>query len=423
MKRQLFLALMALVGLTACGDNAEQSKVDSSVSEVAATTESLKEFKEPASVPVATPGLTPAPLKAEPIGIIKKLAVPYPENWIVAHDAAFFHFLEGKLFVIDPTAETVAEQVKGQISISFIGQFVQGTARPEMYVAETFYTRGTRGTRTDVVTIWSKEDLAPIAEIILPTKRSNTMPQRYALQLINNDKFLLVFNLTPATSVTVIDLDSREVVNEVPIPGCSLIYPTGPSGFSSICSNGGFYTVQLDQKGQVASKERIAPFFDTDKTPLFEKPAIINGIAYFPTFSGNVQPIDLNGTVPAIGELWSLTSDDEKKQGWRPGGWQLNETDDQGRMYILMHPEGYNGSHKDGGPEVWVFDVAKGQRVQRIKLENWGVSLAVTHGANPTMVVTNANMLLDVYDANSGSFQQTLSDIVMETPFVVYGAE
>lgn len=423
MKRHLFLALLALVGLAACGDNAEQPKVDSSVSEVAVASESLEESKEPASIPAVTPGLTPAPLKAEPIGIINKLAVPYPEHWIIAHDAAFFHFVEGKLFVIDPTAETVGEQMKGQISISFIGQFIQGTARPEMYVAETFYSRGTRGVRTDVVTIWSKDELAPIAEIILPTKRSNTMPERYALQLINDDKFLLVFNLTPATSVTVIDLDSREVVNEVPIPGCSLIYPTGPSGFSSICSNGGFYTVQLDQKGQVASNERIAPFFDTDKTPLFEKPAIINGVAYFPTFSGNVQLIDLNGTVPEIGELWSLTSDDEKKKGWRPGGWQLNGTDDQGRMYILMHPEGHNGTHKDGGPEVWVYDVTERKRVQRIKLENWGVSLAVTRGTNPVMVVTNANMQLDVYDANSGSFQQTLSDIVMETPFVVYGTE
>ncbi|MEE8528592.1 MAG: amine dehydrogenase large subunit [Gammaproteobacteria bacterium] len=357
---------------------------------------------------------------AEKPGKVEQLPASYPDHWVIAHDVAFFHMLEGKMMVLDADAETAAQQFKGMVNSSFIGQFTQSAARSEMYVAETFHSRGVRGERTDVVTIYDKATLAPVGEIILPGgKRSITMPEKYALQLIDEDMMLLVFNLFPATSVTVVDVAARKVLNEIPIPGCALIYPTGKRGFSSLCSNNRFFSVALDEYGIVLEKFRSEPFFDSNEDPLFEKPVIADGIAYFQSFHGTVYPVDLRLNHPEIGDTWSLVS--ETDQGWRPGGWQLNAVHGS-TLYILMHPDGHNGSHKDGGPEVWVFDLESHQRRARIELKNWGISLMVTPDANPLMVVTNAEMALDVYHATTGEYLRTLGPHAQETPFVVYQA-
>lgn len=361
-----------------------------------------------------------AQLAPEPFGQVKTLPVPYPDHWVIAHDAAFFHMSAGKMVVLDADAKTQPEQFKGMFDTSLIGSFAQATTRAEMYVAETFYSRGTRGVRTDVVTIYDKATLAPIGEIILPGgKKASTMPEKYSLQLIDNEKLLLVFNLTPATSVTVVDIVKRRVIHEVPIPGCSLVYPTGKRGFSSLCSNGSMYSVQLDKRGKVAKKHRIDAFFDVDNAPLFEKPVYIKGVAYFPSFLGKVQPIDMRKSKPELKASWSLLTEDERKSGWRPGGWQLNASDAKGRMYILMHPKGKNGSHKDGGSEVWVFDVKKKKRVEKIVLKTWGVSISVTQDESPLMLVTNAEMGIDVYQVKSGEYQHSMA-FGQETPFVVH---
>ncbi len=361
-----------------------------------------------------------AAFTAETLGRVEQLPSSYPDHWVIAHDAAFFHMLEGRMVVLDADAETAAQQFKGMVNSSFIGQFAQSVSRSEMYVAETFYSRGVRGERTDVVTIYDKATLAPVAEVILPGgKRSSSMPEKYALQLIDNERMLLVFNLTPATSVTVVDVAARKVLNEIPTPGCVLIYPTGKRGFSSLCSNGRFFGVVLDEDGEVVEKYRSEPFFDSNVDPLFEKPVIVDGVGYFQTFTGVVYPVDLSSTRPVVGDAWSLVG--EADEGWRPGGWQLNAVNGS-NLYILMHPEGYNGSHKDGGPEVWVFDLHSRQRRARIKLKTWGVSVMVTPDQKPLMVVTNAEMALDAYSATTGEYLRTLGPHAQETPFVVYQA-
>lgn len=362
-----------------------------------------------------------AEIKPEPIGVIEKLPAQYPAHWLMVHDAAFFHMSDGKMVLLDADAETQPTQYQGMLNSSGIGQYNFSVQRKEHYVAQTFWSRGHRGTRTDVISIYDFENLALVGEVELPGgKRSQTMPEKFALQLIDGDRFLLIFNLTPATSVSVVDLEKREVINEVQIPGCALAYPTGKRGFSSMCSDGALLTTLLDKDGQTKSQQRGKPFFNVDEEPMFEKPAMVGGKAYFPSFRGSMQPVGLNGNSPSIKKSWSLVSDEERAAGWRPGGLQLLDSDAKGRIYILMHPEGYNGSHKDGGPEVWVFDPRKKKRLQRIKLKTHGVSLAVTQDKNPILVVTNAEMNLDVYSADNGEYVRTLSDFGQETPFVVY---
>ena len=241
-------------------------------------------------------------LKPEIPGSVNVLPARYPGHWVLVHDATFFHMLEGRMILIDPRATTLAAQYKGMFNISFMGNFAQASTRPEMYATEIFYSRGNRGQRTDVLTIIDKATLKPVGEVVLPGDKSfRGMPERYALTLIDNEKFLLVFNLNPATSVTVIDIARRVIVSEVDIPGCSLVFPTGRRGFSSICANGGVLSTQLDADGKLASQQRLDPFFSVADAPIFERPAIIGGIAYFPDFLGDIHPLDLNGAVAAPG--------------------------------------------------------------------------------------------------------------------------
>ena len=361
-----------------------------------------------------------AELAPEPLGNVQTLPVPYPKHWVIAHDAAFFHMSAGKMVVLDTLAKNQPEQFKGMFDASLVGAFVESTVRSEMYVAETFYSRGSRGEKTDVITIYDKASLIPIDEIELPgAKRASTLPERFALQLIDNDKLLLIFNLTPATSVTVVDIVNRKVLNEVAIPGCSLIYPTGKRGFSSLCSNGSMYSVQLDRSGKVTTKNQLKTFFDVDSDPLFEKPVYVKDVAYFPSFFGEIQPINMKRSRPTLEKRWSLLSDKERKSGWRPGGWQLNGVDSKGYMYILMHPNGKNGSHKDGGSEVWVFDVKKKKRIKKIALKTWGISIAITLNDSALMLVTNAEMGIDVYNLKDAAYMHSIS-FGQETPFLIH---
>jgi methylamine dehydrogenase heavy chain len=364
------------------------------------------------------------PLTPEDPGAINSLPAKYPSHWVLVHDAAFFHMLEGRVIVIDAAADTLARQYKGMFNVSFMGNIAQATTRPELYATEIFYTRGTRGKRTDVLTIFDKSNLKAIGEVVLPGDKSfRGMPERYAVTLIDNEKLLLVFNLNPATSVSVIDIIKRTILSEVSTPGCSLIYPTGTRGFSSLCSNGGILTTQLDPAGRIISQQRLDPFFSVADAPVFERPAIIDGIAYFPDFLGDIHPVDLNGAVAIPAPPWPLVTVEERNTGWRPSGIGIIDTDMAGNFYVIMQTGGHEGSQGEGGREVWVVHAQSKKRLRRITLQTQGLSLGVTKDRDPLLVVTNTDMNLDVYGANSGAYIRTISGFGQETPLMLFGAQ
>ena len=362
-----------------------------------------------------------AELQPEPMGVIKTLPATWPAHWIIAHDAAFFHMSDGKMIVLDADSDDPHQRFKGFMNSSFIGMFVQARTRPEIYVAETFRSRGTRGERTDVLTIYDKTTLGPVGEVVIPPKRSSNMPTDYNLRLVDGEKLALIYNFTPAQSVSVVDVVAREFLAEIPIPGCALTYPMGGRAFSSVCSDGSMLTVTIGPDGQQTTSSRTERFFDNDDDPMMEKAAMHDGIAYFPTFLGNIYPVDLNGAMPVVGNSWSMIDDEEG--GWRPGGLQLAASDAGGNLYFLMHPEGREGSHKDPGIEVWVFDGEAESRVKRISLELPAISISVTRDEEPLLVATNVNMEIDVYDATSGEHLRTLGDFGQETPLILRASQ
>jgi len=367
----------------------------------------------------------PPPLAIEPTGIVETLPANYPASWFLVHDIGFFHMSDGKVYVIDTAAPTLAQQVKGTFNVSMIGNVLQSAPRSEIYATETFHARGTRGERTDVLTIWDQTTLSPKGEVILPgNKRFQGMPERYALLLIDDDRWLGVANFSPATSVTLIDLDSRKIIGEVATPGCALVYPTGKRGFSSLCADGRLLSTELAADGSVAKQTRTEPFFNSDTSPIFERPTRVGNTLYFPSIAGLVYPVDVSGPVAKVGEPWNLVPEAERAKNWAPAGIGLIDHDDQGRFYIIMHPDAIDGSYQGGGPEVWVYDAAAKKRVQRIALKSWGLGLAVSRGKDPVLMVVNpADMSLEMYNAGSGEYIKTISDFGQETPLMVRGAQ
>ena len=356
----------------------------------------------------------------DPPNLNHRLPASYPEHWLVVHDATFFHMREGRILFVDPQAETVGGQVRGMLSADFMATYEQSPLRQEHYVVESFFSRGGRGgERTDVVTIYDSASLAVEGEVIIPPKRYSGMPGFFASALVDDDRLLVVYNFTPSQSLTVVDLEKREFVAEHGIAGCALAIPTGTAGVTSICSDGAFLTTSFSEGGAKASSVRTDAVIGTED-PMFEKAGLSSGVGYFPTFAGDFLPVDLSGEAAVPGERWAAVTEQERASGWRPGGLQLVAADRLGRLYLLMHPEGREGSHKDGGNEVWVFDPQAKQRIARIPLASWGISIGLSNTAKPLLVVTTGDLQLEAYDPDTGQLIKTLA-VETQTSFIMRG--
>jgi methylamine dehydrogenase heavy chain len=281
-----------------------------------------------------------------------------------------------------------------------------------IYSPETYFSRGTRGVRTDVVTLYDPAHLAPVGEIVVPPKRSSNMPMMANAQLTDDGRFLLIYNFTPAQSVTVVDTKARKFVGEVETSGCALIYPTGPRSFFSLCADGALLHTVLDDTGHSKSSDRTQPLFDVEHDPVTEKGVRVGDTWYFVSFGGTMYPVKVQNGTLKLQKTWSLLSAAEKSQGWRPGGLQqLAVHAGLNRLYSIMH-QGPLETHKDPGREVWVYDLAHQSRTQTIAMKNNSGSIQVSRDARPLLfsIFIESNVL-DVYDATSGKYLRSVNDI------------
>jgi hypothetical protein len=192
----------------------------------------------------------------------------------------------------------------------------------EVYLAESYFSRGVRGDRTDVVTVYDARTLQPLNEVVLPPKRAEYFPGNASSALADDGRFMAVFNLTPMTSLSLVDARARTFVAEVATPGCSLVYAAGPRRFFMLCANGEALLVTLDESG-AASVARSARFFDPQTDPITEK-AVRHGNEWlFVSFDGVIHPVDVSGDGFRPGEPWPLFDDADKHAAWRVGGGQL----------------------------------------------------------------------------------------------------
>jgi methylamine dehydrogenase heavy chain len=328
------------------------------------------------------------------------------DHWIWLTD--YVLGLYGKAVLIDADSG----DVKGSVDTGWEPMKIeQSRRRSEIYAIRVFLERGFRGKRTDVFTVFDTSTLDPIADIEIPPKRLSGFGTLAHSGLTSDERFLLSYNFTPASSVAIIDLESRAYVGEIELAGCALIYPTGDRQFFSLCGDGSALVVNLDNEGGEESRVEAPDIFDPDIDPIFEKAVSGNGLWYFPSFGGDLYVVEQNGDTVALKETWSLLDEAAKNDNWKPGGFQpFAFHEGRGLLYVLMH-QGGDDTHKELGQEVWVFDVKKKRRMNIIGLTVLTGSIEVSQDEAPllyTAAIFDTN--LQIYDALSGDHRRTMAE-------------
>jgi methylamine dehydrogenase heavy chain len=341
---------------------------------------------------------------------LKSRTLPGPSpHWVWVNDFVFPHMADGMAYLIDADAG----RYLGTLSTGYsFTRLVLPRDGKVIYSPETYFSRGTRGTRTDVVTLYDPATLKPISEISIPPKRSSNMPTMGNSQLTDDDRFLLIYNFNPAQSVTVVDTASRTFAGEIETPGCALIFPTGPRTFFMVCGDGGALLVTLDEHGQAQSKERAGPLFDFAKDPVSEKPVRYHDRWLFVSFDGWVHSVRVTAKGLAAEPRWPLATAAERAAGWRPGGLQPFAIHTaSGRLFALVHRGGL-ATHKDPGKDIWVCDLATEHRVAHIVTRRPSTAIQVSQDAAPLLysVFAESNVF-DVYDPGTGRWLRSLTEI------------
>ena len=339
------------------------------------------------------------------------LDAPGPHRVYVS-DVAFTHLVASKIYVLRET------ELLGQISSGFVSNLLVAPDDSELYVVETYWSRGTRGDRTDVVTIYDPRTLEPKEELILPNGRFLVVPKKHSVALSADGRYLLSFNMFPGTTVDVIDIRERRFLKEIEIPGCTFLYPWGQRHFSMICADGSLFSVEYGADGAAISTATSEPFFDPDTDPVLEHPAVADGRYYFVSYGGTVHPVDVRGDAPAFDDPFSLLTAADEEAGWWPGGWQVAAVHEgTNRLYTLMH-QGAPWSHKQAGAEVWVYDLNGRDRVGRLVLAHAAISIEVTQDAEARLFALGEEGTFSVYDARSLQYLGSVEGIG-ETPLGV----
>ena len=356
-----------------------------------------------------------APLPNETSGV-EQLPAPASPHWVWVNDFNFFSMADGRAFLVDGDSG----KMLGLLSTGygFNSVLLPRTANL-IYSPETYYSRGTRGTRTDVVTLYDPVHLQPVGEIAIPAKRSSNMPMAADAALTDDERFLIIYNFTPAQSVSVLDMSSRKFVGEIETAGCTLVYPTGRRTFFSICADGTLLLTTLSDDGTLASRKRSATLFDGMKDPLTEKAVRVGDVWLFASFQGTIYPIRSTPQGVVLDAKWPLVTSAEQAQGWRTGGLQhLAVHRPSGRLYAIMH-KGSLDTHKDPGTDIWVYDLAAKKKVQQISLHHKAGSIVVSQDAKPLLFTCFIESnVLDIYDALSGSYLRSL-DSLGQTPTIM----
>lgn len=337
---------------------------------------------------------------------VEKLGEPGP-HWFWANDVSFFNMADGRAYLFDADSGRMLGMLSTGIFFAKLEIPADGSV---IYSPETYYSRHTRGQRTDVVTYYDGNTLAVLGETVVPGRRHSGLPNVGFSTLTDDERFLLVYNFSPAQSVTVVNVAARDFVEEIQTPGCALTYAAGETRFMMMCGNGSLMTVALDDSGREASRERTDPFFDPQQDPVMEKGVRREDVWYFVSYGGDVYEVDVSGRAPAFREPWPLQPAGET--GWRPGGFELlGMHAGRNELAVLMHEQGEPGSHKNPGTEIWVYDLAARERVRRMSLTAPAVSIVVTRDEHPVLLASRGEPVIDVYDFTSGELLRTIEGV------------
>ena len=311
---------------------------------------------------------------------VGNLTIPAGTEMLFSVDLALNHVVDGRVYVMD-AKDLKLLGIFGTASLGMV-HVPQGTK--DIYVATSHLSRTTRGTRTDVVEIYSGDDLTFKEEIPISSNRAQALNYRSLIWTSSDLKYLFIQNATPATSVTVVDLADKKQIADIPNPGCYGIFPAAktPSRFATTCGDGTFGTINVTTDG-TAEMKASAPIFDADADALFSGAFRWGENWVFTSYAGNIYVINVEGETASLVE--KITVSEGVEGNWRPGGYQpIAVHDKTGMAYLLMHSNGAEGSHKNPAEEIWAVDLNTKKMVGRAASVP-GIALTVNQGDAPSL--------------------------------------
>jgi methylamine dehydrogenase heavy chain len=346
-------------------------------------------------------GAAPPVLQSETAGVT-------PFKGLTAHDLTYSGLdgvTTGGIRIIDgDTAKTVATVFSSQYA-----NFAWAPDRRTLYISETYWTLGNRGTREDVLSIYGGPTLSNQGEITLPGRLISD-PKTHSFALSTDGRYGYDYSFQPAPAVSVIDLRARKVAASVEIPGCGLVFPFGRRGFASLCADGSLAVADVNGQGKY-TVHRTKRFFDVLQDPVMDESVSDqrSGLALFTTYDGWVHPVHL-ADKPRFDKPWSI----EKAAGmspatshvgqitWRPGG-QVPFAYERSRhrLFALMH-EGPAWSFEKPGSEIWVLDARSHRLLHRWEVPESAYLVAVTQDAHPLLFALSGKWLW-VMDPDTGA--------------------
>ncbi|CCW15997.1 hypothetical protein EBBID32_3280 [Sphingobium indicum BiD32] len=299
-------------------------------------------------------------------------------------------------------------KMKGMVETRRLADFAIDPAGKYYYVAETIWSKGDRGTRQDMVSVYDSQTLNLITEVPLPGRiligsRKNNF-------IVSDDgKTAFVYDFSPVSGVNVVDLVKRKFVTAVELPGCASMMPNPGVGFSALCSDGSLATVAI--KGSKADITHSAPFFSATDDPIFDN------FTYdkrkkettFLTYTGQIYQAKL-GPTPTISAPFSIQAAAGIRPGetkplelnWYPGGRQpMALHRPSGHLFVLMHMGEY-WSHKASGTEVWEVDLATQKVVKRRALKEPMNNIEVSQTDKPLLFMNGEEASAIVIDVATG---------------------
>ncbi len=306
-----------------------------------------------------------------------------------------------------------AGEVKGTLTLSSFSPAI----RPHMsankiYAYGSFYTRGYYGDREDVVLIFDASTTIPIAEIPIPAKAAG-IGHSGMISLLK-DKFLGIWNITPATSFTLTNIQTNEVVGEIATPGCAMIYAL-QDGFIMPCGDGTIQYIELSEEGAEIERIRSDVFFNVMEDPILDYAVPAGDGWMFVSMDGLVYEVSVENGEVLVTEPWTInpesndiadingvkrTVDDD----WRLGGRQpFTYSEFTKELFVVMHKGGGQETFEDPGSEVWAFDTVTQRRGYRLEAEEGDnfSSIQITQDMDPILIVSG-NGGVRIHEPKSG---------------------
>jgi methylamine dehydrogenase heavy chain len=276
-----------------------------------------------------------------------------------------------------------------------------------LYIADTRYALFSRWDKDDFISIYDPVELQPKEQkvIDIPNTRSGAMSHIGGSSISNDGRYAFSYQFAPTNAVVIVDLEQQKTLNTIEVAGCWYVYPVGERRFASRCRNGTIVVVTFDEAGNEVSRAESEPIHDPVEEPTYNSPAYdqLTGQMYLVSYWGKAFHVDLSGPTPKIGESWSLTTDEERKENWNPGGWQPVDFHTQsGQLFVLMDQRA-KWAHTSESRYIWVFDTETKKKAKSIDLTHEAACLAVDRADKPyAYALSSHGRSLDIYDVESG---------------------